>query len=166
MRTPEHYVEHLGMQAHPEGGWYKETYRSKDAIPSSVLDEFGGDRSFSTGIYFLLTKENFSAFHRIKSDEMWHFYDGDGLTVHEIRANGDYIEHKLGLDLEKGEQPQLVIVANSWFASEVKKGGNWCLVGCTVSPGFDFKDFELAERESLIQQYPDHVERITQLTRT
>lgn len=97
---------------------------------------------------------------------MWHFYDGDGLTVHEIQPDGKYIEHKLGLNLESDEQPQLVIATNSWFASEVKHSGNWCLVGCTVSPGFDFEDFELAERESLVQEYPNHDELITRLTRT
>lgn len=166
MKTPDHYVEHLEMQPHPEGGWYKETYRSKDAVPSSVLEGFDGDRNFATGIYFLLTKENFSAFHRIKSDEMWHFYDGDGLTIHEIRPNGAYIERKLGLDLENGERPQLVIAANSWFASEVKEGGSWCLVGCTVSPGFDFQDFELAERHALIEEYQKQEALITRLTRS
>jgi predicted cupin superfamily sugar epimerase len=166
LKTPEYYVKFLGMQPHPEGGWYKETYRSQGSISSSALKEFEGDRSFATGIYFLLTKENFSAFHRIKSDEMWHFYDGDGLTVHEIRPNGNYIQHKLGLDLENGYRPQLVIPAKSWFASEVKDGGNWCLVGCTVSPGFDFQDFELAQRDSLIQEYPPLTKIITRLTRT
>lgn len=166
MRTPEYYVEHLGLQPHPEGGWYKETYRSDGSIPSSELQDFDGDRSFATGIYFLLTRENFSAFHRIKSDEMWHFYDGDGLVVHEIQPDGHYIEHKLGLDLENGEQPQLAIAANSWFASEVKQVGSWCLVGCTVSPGFDFRDFELAERESLLSELPNHEQLISRLTRT
>lgn len=154
------------MQPHPEGGWYKETYRSEGSIPSNALADFNGDRSFSTGIYFLLTKENFSAFHRIKSDEMWHFYAGDGLTVHEIRPDGEYVQHKLGLDLQNGERPQLVIAANSWFASEVKEGGNWCLVGCTVSPGFDFQDFELAERKELIETFPDHEQIIGRLTRS
>jgi predicted cupin superfamily sugar epimerase len=154
------------MQPHPEGGWYKETYRSSNSIPESALNGFQGHRSYSTGIYFLLTKENFSAFHRIKSDEMWHFYDGDGLVIHEVTEKGTYIEHKLGLNIEEGEQPQLVIQANSWFASEVKPSGEWCLVGCTVSPGFDFQDFELAERKSLVKEFPDHDELITRLTRT
>lgn len=153
------------MLPHPEGGWYKETYRSATSIPKESLDGFDGDRSCATGIYFLLTKENFSAFHRIKSDEMWHFYDGDGLHIHEISQDGNYIEHKLGLDLEKYEQPQLVIAANSWFASEVKPNGDWCLVGCTVSPGFDFQDFELAQQESLFQEFPLQKELIKRLTR-
>lgn len=96
---------------------------------------------------------------------MWHFYDGEGLTVHELKPDGSYMCHKLGLDLTRGEQPQLVIGANSWFASEVKNSGTWCLVGCTVSPGFDFRDFEMAESSHLAEQYPDHLALIERLTR-
>lgn len=159
------YIDQLQMLQHPEGGWYKETYRAKGVIPQAVLQGFDGDRNYSTGIYFLLTKENFSAFHRIKSDEMWHFYDGDGLTVHEIQANGFYINHQLGLDLEGVEEPQLVVKGKSWFASEVKEEGSWCLVGCTVAPGFDFRDFELADRAPLVEKFPAHKELILRLTR-
>jgi predicted cupin superfamily sugar epimerase len=108
LRDFQFYVEKLGLQPHPEGGWYKETYRSKGSIPENALAEFNGERSYSTGIYFLLTKENFSAFHRIKSEEMWHFYDGDGLIVHEITTDGNYIKHQLGLYIQNGGQPQLV----------------------------------------------------------
>lgn len=153
------------MSAHPEGGWYKETYRSQGSIPQQALPtDLMGDRSYSTGIYFLLTKENFSTFHRIKSDEVWHFYDGDGLDIHELATDGSYTKHQLGLDLENGERPQLVIAAKSWFASEVNNGGSWSLVGCTVSPGFDFQDFEMAERTRLISVFSDHEELITRLT--
>jgi predicted cupin superfamily sugar epimerase len=160
----QYYINQLQMLKHPEGGWYKETYRSLGSI--SEPDYFDGKRSYSTGIYFLLTEDNFSAFHRIKSDEMWHFYAGDGLTIHELKTDGSYVKHQLGLDLENGEQPQLVIAAKSWFASEVKKGESWCLVGCTVSPGFDFEDFEMATRVELIKLYPDMNDLITGLTRT
>lgn len=160
-----YYVEKLEMQPHPEGGFYKETYRSVGSIPKKCLTDFEEERSCSTGIYFLLAKENFSAFHRIKSDEMWHFYDGDGLVIHEITPSGDYLKHKLGLSLNEGEKPQLVIAANSWFASEVREEGSWCLVGCTVSPGFDFQDFELANRAFLTKEYPSQKALITRLTR-
>jgi len=160
----QYYIDQLQMLKHPEGGWYKETYRSLGSI--SEPDCFDGDRSYSTGIYFLLTKDNFSAFHRIKSDEMWHFYDGNGLTIQELKTDGSYVKHELGLNLENGEQPQLVIDAKSWFASEVKKGESWCLVGCTVSPGFDFSDFEMASRLPLSEEYPNHSELISRLTRT
>ena len=91
----QYYINQLQMLKHPEGGWYKETYRARGVISSEELPKHGGARNYSTGIYFLLTEENFSAFHRIKSDEMWHFYDGDGLTIHEIQQNGNYINHSL-----------------------------------------------------------------------
>ena len=162
----QYYINQLQMLKHPEGGWYKETYRARGVISAEELPKHGGARNYSTGIYFLLTEENFSAFHRIKSDEMWHFYDGDGLTVHEIRINGSYIKHELGLDIEGVEEPQLVVKAKSWFASEVKEGGSWCLVGCTVAPGFEFDDFEMPTRGALLEQYKEHSELITRLTRT
>ncbi len=97
---------------------------------------------------------------------MWHFYDGSGITVHEITSEGRYVEHRLGLNLDAGEQPQLVIEANSWFASEVTPHGIWSLVGCTVAPGFDFQDFELADRNELCAQFPSHASLITRLTRS
>ena len=162
----QYYIEQLQMLKHPEGGWYKETYRSTGAIPASVLEGIETDRSYSTGIYFLLTKDNFSAFHRIKFDEMWHFYDGDGLTVHELQTNGAYIKHELGLDLDGVEEPQLVVQGKSWFASEVKASGAWCLVGCTVAPGFEFEDFEMPERKVMIDSHPDYSDLISRLTRS
>ncbi len=154
------------MEAHPEGGWYAETYRAPGVIPKQVLPSgFIGDRNFATAIYFLLNHEQFSAFHRIKSDELWHFYDGDGLVVHELKGDGTYRRHLLGLDLDAGQRPQLCIEAKSWFASEVAESGSWCLVGCTVSPGFDFQDFELAGAAVLSRQFPDEKQLIVRLTR-
>ncbi|SHJ53571.1 cupin domain-containing protein [Aquimarina spongiae] len=159
-------VENLNMAPHPEGGFYKETYRSAHAIPQGVLgDEFTGDRNYCTGIYFLLTSQNFSAFHRIKQDEMWHFYTGSSLYVHVIDPNGNYHRQTLGINFDKGELPQYVVPAGSWFASSVKDEGSFSLVGCTVAPGFDFDDFELANRKSLIETFPDHKELISQYTR-
>lgn len=154
------------MLAHPEGGWYKETYRAKGVIPKASLPGFRGDRSYSTAIYFLLTNENFSAFHRIKSDEMWHFYDGDGLVIHEIQPTGMYVQHQLGLNIHEVQEPQLVVKGGSWFASEVVKGGSWCFVGCTVAPGFCFEDFEMATRMPLCEQFPEHEPLIARLTRS
>jgi predicted cupin superfamily sugar epimerase len=151
---------------HPEGGSYKETYRSdvlisKDALPK----EFGGDRNCSTAIYFLLEKGSFSAFHRIKSDECWHFYAGQTLFIYVIGENGELKIIKLGNDINKGEVFQAMVPANSWFASEPASESNFSFVGCTVSPGFDFVDFELAQKTELGSQYPDHAGIITRLCR-
>jgi len=159
-------VSKLQLHPHPEGGFYKETYRSEQLLNKSALgNEFSGDRNYSTGIYFLLTKDNFSAFHRIKQDEMWHFYMGDPLLVHEIDQNGRYTCHELGNDFSANQLPQLVISAGSWFGSSVIKTGDFSLVGCTVAPGFDFDDFELAKRDELTALYPVHQDIIKKLTR-
>lgn len=159
-------VTKLDMKPHPEGGFYKETYRSDGVIPKDALGrKFSGARNYCTGIYFLLTSENFSAFHRIQQDEMWHFYGGSSLYVHIIDTNGLYKRHAVGMNLDEGETPQLVVPADCWFASSVKEKDNYSFVGCTVSPGFDFKDFELAERSKLIQEFPAHKETIAKYTR-
>ncbi|MEW7292696.1 cupin domain-containing protein [Aquimarina sp. 2304DJ70-9] len=159
-------VDTLKMEPHPEGGFYKETYRSNGVIPQNTLDkEFTGDRNYCTAIYFLLTSENFSAFHRIKQDEIWHYYSGSSLYVHVINPDGKYNRFTVGMNLDREELPQLVVPAGCWFASSVKDTNSYSLVGCTVSPGFDFDDFELAERSTLIKEFPDHNEVITQYTR-
>jgi len=154
------------MKPHPEGGFYKETYRSDGMIPKEVLQQgFSGNRAYSTAIYFLLTSENFSAFHRIKQDEIWHFYGGSPLYVHVIDLKGSYTRHAVGMDLDQGESPQLIVPAGCWFASSVKNTEGYSFVGCTVSPGFDFKDFELATRNVLIHKFPEHTELISRYTR-
>lgn len=155
---------HLELIPHPEGGFYKETYRSngqvKDPYPGA---EF---RSFSTAIYFLLVSGNFSAFHKIKQDEMWHFYDGDAIDLHIISAKGEYSLVKIGRNFTEGEVPQYVVKAGDWFASEVSTINFYSLAGCTVSPGFDFEDFEMAKANELIQEFPQHKEVILRLTRS
>ena len=160
MKPAEYYIDHLNLLPHPEGGFYKETYR--DSL--SVINRVGNERSVSTGIYFMLTKGNFSAFHRIESDEMWHYYEWESLTVYVIDYSGKLEEIKLGKDLENGEQLQAVVPAGHWFASRINQG-EYSLVGCTVAPGFDFQDFEMADRETLIKDFPRHSEIITELTR-
>lgn len=157
-------VEQLNMLPHPEGGYYKEEYRSKDII--SNLPNFSGDRNYCTSIYFLLTSANFSGFHRIKQDEIWHFYSGSPLAVHVIDLDGNYTKHIIGMNIENNQFPQLTVPANCWFASSVENEDSYSFVGCTVAPGFDFDDFELAKREDLIKEYPQHEELITKLTRT
>ncbi|GAA4270896.1 cupin domain-containing protein [Aquimarina gracilis] len=160
-------VKALRMDPHPEGGYYKETYRSEGVVNKSALvGNFSGDRNYCTAIYFLLTSENFSAFHRIKQDEIWHYYQGSSLYVHVIDQKGEYHRYAVGMHLDQGELPQLVVPAGCWFASSVKEIDDYSLVGCTVSPGFDFEDFELADRKALINQYPKHEDVITKFTRS
>lgn len=150
-----HYIKTLNLLPHPEGGYYKETYRSREFI-----DLERGKRSCSTGIYFLLEEGNFSAFHKIKSDELWHFYAGDALEVIEITKEGKLKITELGPD-----NFQYCVPTGNWFGSRVKKGGKFSLVGCTVSPGFDFADFEMANKESLEKEFPQHTKIINELTR-
>jgi uncharacterized protein len=162
-------VDTYSLEPHPEGGFYKELYRSAQTISSAALHhKFEGDRNYCTSIYFLLTSANFSGFHRIKQDEVWHFYAGHPLTVHVIDTNGHYKAHVVGFDLKEGLAPQLVVPAGAWFASSVNVSNAevaYSFVGCTVAPGFDFRDFELADRDELIAAYPQHEEIITKLTR-
>ncbi len=159
-------IAHYKLQAHPEGGWYKETYKSKELIAQDALPQrFPGQRAFSTAIYFLLEQGNFSAFHRIKSDECWHFYIGEPLWVYVIFPNGLLQVFVLGNDITKGELFQFVVPANCWFASRPGPKSNFSLVGCTVSPGFDFADFELADANELVKMYPQHDEIIRELCR-
>ncbi len=159
-------VAQFNMLPHPEGGYYKEMYRSKELFPKSVLPErFNGDRHFSTAIYFLLEQGNFSAFHRIQSDECWHFYTGDSLLVHVLHPNGKYELIKLGNQIQHDETFQAVVPAGSWFASETAPGGAFSFVGCTVAPGFDFADFELAKADELANQFPEKRELIMRLCR-
>lgn len=159
-------VNALSLLPHPEGGFYKEVYKSSTTIPKTALKAvFSGDRSYCTSIYFLLTSENFSGFHRIKQDEIWNFYEGSPLLVHVIDKNGVYTCHEIGMDISTNLFPQLVVPAGAWFASSVKNKDAYSFVGCTVAPGFDFEDFELANRLELIEAYPQHKEIITLLTR-
>ncbi len=157
MHSVGELVNKLEMQNHPEGGWYKETYRAAESIDKAALpSRFSGNRAFSTAIYFLLPAGVFSAFHRIQSDECWHFYEGLPLFIHVIHPNGKLELIKLGRDLKNGESFQAVVPAGSWFASVPAGDEGHSLTGCTVAPGFDFADFEMAEAEKLAAQFPPH----------
>ena len=165
MSKAAYYIEKLGLSKHVEGGAFKETYRSDLVIPQQSLPvTFNGDRNASTMIYFLLEYGQFSAFHRIASDEGWHFYDGDPLTIYEIDIHGNLHTHRLGRNLDAGESFQCVIKAGSWFASRCETGNGFSLVGCTVAPGFDFADFELADRNTLSHQFIEYKDLIASLT--
>jgi len=164
--TAEGLIKWLGLTRHPEGGWYRETYRSTECVDGSALPgRFGGPRSFCTSIYFLLEQRDFSTLHRIKSDEIWHFYAGAPLTVHALTLHGEHLELKLGPDPAVGESYQVVVAAGCWFGAEVSGPGEYSLVGCTVAPGFDFADFQMGNRSDLQQEYPRHNEIINRLTR-
>lgn len=152
----EQIVKELNLLPHPEGGFFSETYRSELIFNNQEI--FSGDRSSSTGIYFMLTSDSKSHLHRIKSDEMWHFYYGDSLIIYMLTETGEYSKKVLGNNLFDGEVFQFVVPAGVWFGAEVIKGGDYSLVGCTVSPGFDFQDFELAKYEELSQQFSAHQE--------
>jgi len=165
IKDSAYWIRKLGLEPHPEGGYYRQTYRA-DLVLEGLPRQFSGPRAASTAIYFLLEGENFSAFHRLRSDEVWHFYLGATVTVHVIEADGRYSQVQLGSDPEAGEVLQAVVKAGRWFASQIKDGRSFALVGCTVVPGFDFEDFELAERDRLVELYPPHRDVITKLTRT
>jgi len=161
-----YWIEHLQLQTHIEGGAYTRTYCSDLSIPREQLPPaFHGPRPVSTAIYFLLQQHEFSALHRIASDELWHFYYGDALVIYEIGSDGQLHEHLLGSNPANKESFQCVVRAGSWFGSRVKDGGDYALVGCTVSPGFDFADFTLANRTHLLERYPRHGSVIRMLTR-
>ena len=164
-KTADYYIKKLNLQKHPEGGAFREIYRSAESITSEALPErFGGDRSYSTSIYFLLQGEDISAFHKIKSDEIWHFYDGSGAKIYIISPDGELTTRIIGKEIEKEESFQVIIPHGTWFAAELINKERFILVGCTVSPGFDFHDFELAERSILTNKFPKHKELIERLT--
>jgi predicted cupin superfamily sugar epimerase len=166
MYTAIDLINYYELIAHPEGGYFKETYRAVESIAHTALPgRFKGIRNFSTAIYFLLQENNFSSFHRIQSDECWHFYTGGRLLVHVIGANGNLETHYLGSDFLNGEKFQFVVQAGCWFAAETAPGTSFSFVGCTVAPGFDFEDFELANADELSRQYPQHEILIRRLTK-
>jgi predicted cupin superfamily sugar epimerase len=166
MYIQQQLIDRYGLEPHPEGGWYRQTYKCEEQIAAGALPgRFGGARPFSTAIYFLLAQDNFSAFHRIKSDECWHFYAGDPLEVLVIYPDGTLQTTLLGQDIYAGQLFQYVVPANCWFASRPGAGSRYSFVGCTVSPGFDFADFELAAADDLVQQFPQQEKLIRQLTR-
>jgi hypothetical protein len=152
-------VEHLQLSPHPEGGFYKETYRSTETLLSE-----NGERNLLTSIYFLLTSENISKFHRIKSDELWYFHEGNNLTVHLLDEAG-YQKLKLGQSKTDSDcRPFGLVKANTIFGSTVDESDGYALVSCAVAPGFDFKDFELLSQSELLNQFPEQVDIILKLT--
>lgn len=151
-------VAQLDLRPHPEGGFYKEIYRSDLGVNTA-----SGERSIMTSIYFLLTSENVSKFHQIKSDEMWFYHEGSPLTVHVIGENGQYESIKVGLAGEDN-RPQQLVPAGVIFGSTVDELDSYSLVSCVVAPGFNFEDFKLFSKEELLRKFPEHEKIINILT--
>lgn len=144
-------IKELNLMPHPEGGYFSETYRSDAVIPAA-----SGERNVSTAIYYLLRSKDISRFHRIRSDEVWHHYMGTAVTIHIIHEDGLYEAKQVGKSLEDGEKPQCVVPAGAWFGATVDQENSFALCGCTVAPGFDFEDFEMADRYRMLQAFPEH----------
>jgi len=162
MMNAKKWIERLQLEPHPEGGSFRETYRSGEILAAEGLPtRYGGARSVSTAIMYLLEADDLSALRRLRSDEVWHFYAGDPLDLHQIAPDGDCVTTRIGPD----DAFQVVVAAGTWFGVQVADGGAYALVGCTVAPGFDFRDFELADREGLIALFPQHRAIIERLTR-
>ncbi len=159
-------AEKLRLEPHPEGGFFREVYRSQDHIPAEALPErYPEKKSFCTSIYYLITADAFSAMHRLKSDEILHFYAGAPALVFMIFPDGTSRELELSNNISGGALPQIIVPGNVWFGIRVKGSGEYTLTGTTVTPGFDFDDFELAERKELTLAYPQHSQEIKQFTR-
>ena len=160
MTTAQDLIDRLRLAPHPEGGYYRETYRAADGIRAPGFD---GPRSISTAIYYLLAAGDRSMLHRIKSDEAWHFYAGGPLLIVALSPDGVLTETRLGSDVARGEIPQHIVPAGHWFGACPAEGSAYSLVGCTVAPGFDFADFEMSSRAALIAAFPQHADWIERL---
>jgi uncharacterized protein len=156
MRNSEYYIEKLNMEPHVEGGYFKETFLSED------IDN--NEKNLYSSIYFLLRTGEVSNFHRLKEDELWYFHAGESLTIYMIDEKGNLITKKLGLNIEDGEEPQVLVKKGCIFGSAMNEEG-YALVGCMVAPAFSYNSFELFEREDLLKSYPEHKEVILKLTR-
>lgn len=159
------YIKQLQLKKHPEGGYFKEVYRSGERIlPTHLPKRYKSSRNFSTSIYFLLEGKQFSSFHILKSDELWHFYDGNAVLLYIINPKGELTIRKLGRG--KDCDLQLTIEKQNWFAAEVEDKKSFALFGCTVSPGFEFEDFEMGKRDELLKKFPQHSDLIKRLTKS
>ncbi len=165
MKRIEKLIELLDLSPHPEGGYFKEIYRSGFIVSESALpEEYNSERNICTSIYYLLIQNDRSHFHQLLSDEIWHHYEGSSASIHIIDTGGNYRKEILGKNISEGEKIQVVIPKLSWFAAEVDDKLNYILLGCTVSPGFDFRDFRIGTSEELINLYPAHSELIKEFT--
>ncbi len=159
-------IDGLHLEPHPEGGYFKRVHYCAEQLPAAALpNRYLGSRQLYSSIYYLLGPGDFSAFHRLKSDEIWHFFEGESLAVHLISPDGTYVLHHLGKDLSKGEHFQIVIPHGTWFAAEPSISTAYALIGCTVVPAFEYHDFELATAIELVSLFPQHSNLINRLCR-
>lgn len=166
MKSAEEWIKDLDLKPHPEGGFYKEIYRSEGKIDKSHLpNRYAGARNFATSIYFLLRSEDFSAFHKIQSDELWFYHAGSAVEILILDEKG-LISVKLGADVANGEVLQAIIPRQKWFAAKVITKASYVLVSCVVAPGFDFADFDLADRSELLTLFPLFKEKIIAFTKS
>ena len=165
--TAEDVKKLLGLQPHPrEGGWYVRTYEAGEKVDAEAFEDrrYPGARRTGTAIYYLLEPETFSEMHRLKSDEVFHFYAGDAVEMLQLRENEGAMV-VIGNDLLRGQRPQVVVEREVWQGSRLVEGGQWALLGCTVSPGFEFEDYEAGVREELCETWPEFAKEIQALTR-
>ncbi|MBI2880060.1 MAG: cupin domain-containing protein [Candidatus Tectomicrobia bacterium] len=162
----EEIIAALNLKLHPEeGGFFAETHRSEEWVPAEALpDRYRGGRSFGTCIYYLLTPDAFSALHRLESDEVFHFYLGDPVEMLQLWPDGSGRVLTLGDDIPGGMRPQIIVPKGVWQGSRLRPGGRFCLMGATVSPGFEYADYEAGKRDDLIRVYPAFADRIARLT--
>lgn len=158
-KRAQRLISDLGMQKHPEGGYFAEVYKCSASVSANA-----GSRALASSIYYLLPAGEVSRFHRLKSDELWYYHAGDPLAIHLIDPSGQLTQITLGADTGKGEIPQAVIPAGYIFGATAKGALGYSLVGCMVCPGFEYMDFELLEREQLLTVYPQYKEIIAKLT--
>lgn len=165
--TAEEVKKLLGLAPHPrEGGWFVQTYAAREGIaPSAFADaRYAGPRRTSTAIYYLLERETFSEMHRLRSDEVFHFYAGDPVEMLQLLPDGSGRTIVIGNALAAGQRPQVLVERGTWQGSRLIAGGRWALLGCTVSPGFEYEDYESAGREELTTKWPTFAETIAALT--
>ncbi len=160
-------IRMLGLEPHAgEGGYYRETYRSGGSIPTSALpDGYRGERTFGTAIYYLITPESFSTLHRVRGDELFHFYLGDPVDMLRLYPDGSSGELILGSDIASGQILQCTVPGGVWQGLRLSDGGRFALLGTTMAPGFEYEDFELGDRERLVKEYPVFRDRILRFSR-
>lgn len=164
-RSADYWIEALALSPHPEGGHFREVFRSREIIPKEGLPQrFSGSRNCITSIYYLLRKGECSFLHRLESDELWYFHQGAPLAIY-VFCDDCVSRHVLGLEAGAGQILQAAIPAGCWFGALIEGKGEYSLVGCAVAPGFDFADFELASREAMLAKYPRHRSVVEKLTK-